>query len=173
MAGSLIKIDEEIVTSAVNSISLTGIDSTYDVYMVAYHSTNADATLGLTLRVLESGTPNTSANYDFAYKILLNNSSFVNQAGTNNTSLSPDSVTTSSLYKGQALIYIYNANNSGEYTFFTIEQGKSTGVNAMEGKQGGGVFTVASSVNGVQIGVVNNPSNNLTGGTFTLYGLAK
>ena len=34
MAGSLIKIDEEIVTSAVASVTLAGIDSTYDVYMV-------------------------------------------------------------------------------------------------------------------------------------------
>ena len=31
MAGSLIKIDEEIVSSAVSSVDLTGIDSTYDV----------------------------------------------------------------------------------------------------------------------------------------------
>ena len=37
MAGSLIKIDEEIVTSAVASVTLTGIDSTYDVYMVKYN----------------------------------------------------------------------------------------------------------------------------------------
>jgi hypothetical protein len=37
MAGSLIKIDEEIVTSAVASVSLLGIDSTYDVYMVKYY----------------------------------------------------------------------------------------------------------------------------------------
>ena len=34
MAGSLVKIDEEIVSSAVASVTLTGIDSTYDVYMV-------------------------------------------------------------------------------------------------------------------------------------------
>ena len=34
MAGSLIKIDEEIVSSAVASVTLTGIDSTYDVYQV-------------------------------------------------------------------------------------------------------------------------------------------
>ena len=36
MAGSLIKIDEEIVTSAVASVTLGGADwdSSYDVYMV-------------------------------------------------------------------------------------------------------------------------------------------
>ena len=36
MAGSLIKIDEEIVTSAVASVELGGAnwDSSYDVYMV-------------------------------------------------------------------------------------------------------------------------------------------
>jgi len=37
MAGSLIKIDEEIVTSAVASVTLGGTDwdSSYDVYMVS------------------------------------------------------------------------------------------------------------------------------------------
>ena len=38
MAGSLIKIDEEIVSSAVASVTLTGIDSTYDVYMVVLNN---------------------------------------------------------------------------------------------------------------------------------------
>jgi|VirMetMinimDraft_7_1064189.scaffolds.fasta_scaffold221811_1 hypothetical protein len=173
MAGSLIKIDEEIVTSAVNSISLTGIDSTYDVYSVVYHSLNADSTLSLQLRCLESGTPNTTSNYDRATKVLLTNSAFANQSQVNQSLINFSSVTTSSLYKGQGLLYIFNANNSSEYTFFTIEEGKQTGVNAGEGKQGGAVFTVASSVNGVQIGVLSSPSNNLTGGTFTLYGLKK
>ena len=34
MAGSLIKIAETTVSSAVASVTLTGIDSTYDVYKV-------------------------------------------------------------------------------------------------------------------------------------------
>ena len=40
MAGSLIKIDEEIVTSAVSSVTLTGIDSTYDVFKVVWTNGN-------------------------------------------------------------------------------------------------------------------------------------
>ena len=36
MAGSLIKIDEEIVSSAVASVTLTGIDSTYGVCIALY-----------------------------------------------------------------------------------------------------------------------------------------
>ena len=58
MAGSLIKIDEEIVSSAVASVTLTGIDSTYDVYMVkifgVYFATDKDS---ITMRVTTSGTP--------------------------------------------------------------------------------------------------------------------
>ena len=38
MAGSLRKIDEEIVSSAVASVTLTGIDSTYDVYKVVINN---------------------------------------------------------------------------------------------------------------------------------------
>ena len=42
MAGSLIKIAETTVTSAVSSVSLVGIDSTYDVYMVRVSNLQCD-----------------------------------------------------------------------------------------------------------------------------------
>ena len=71
MAGSLVKIAETTVSSAVASVTLTGIDSTYDVYMVRFNNVapETDAT-NLRVRFTESGTPDsTSANYDRAKKI--------------------------------------------------------------------------------------------------------
>jgi len=68
MAGSLIKIDEEIVTSAVASVTLTGIDSTYDVYMVKYNDLEFSSDSQVYARVTESGTENTTSNYDAAQK---------------------------------------------------------------------------------------------------------
>ena len=66
---SLIKIDEEIVTSAVASVTLTGIDSTYDVYMLKVNNLKVD-TDNTTLygRVSNSGTADTTSNYDRAAK---------------------------------------------------------------------------------------------------------
>ena len=86
MAGSLIKIDEEIVTSAVASVTLTGIDSTYDVYMVKYNNYKpATDTQVFKFRFTEGGTPNTTANYDMAEKVLTADVAFGNLYYTNQT----------------------------------------------------------------------------------------
>ena len=42
MSGSLIKIAETTVSSAVSSVTLTGIDSTFDVYMVTINNLDPD-----------------------------------------------------------------------------------------------------------------------------------
>jgi hypothetical protein len=90
MAGSLIKIDEEIVTSAVASVTLGGADwdSSYDVYMVT--STNViPSTDGadLQMRFTESGTANSTSNYDHAFKFLTANTAFGNSSITNQINL--------------------------------------------------------------------------------------
>ena len=93
MSGSLIKIDEEIVTSATNTVSLVGINSTYDVYQVVYNNlkVDGDGTVKIRMRFTESGTPNTTANYDRASKFLRTVVSFNNQSSTNQTSFNVDS----------------------------------------------------------------------------------
>ena len=79
MAGSLIKIDEEIVSSAVSSVTLTGIDSTYDVYMVKINNVVPETDIDdVRIRVTESGTPNTTLNYDRAFKNLKADTTFSN-----------------------------------------------------------------------------------------------
>ena len=86
MAGSLIKIDEEIVTSAVASVTLTGIDSTYDVYMLQVANVQPSVdTKNLRLRVTTSGTPDTNAEYNWAAKGLNSGTTFFNNAFTNQT----------------------------------------------------------------------------------------
>ena len=83
MAGSLVKIQETTVTSAVASVTLTGIDSTYDVYMVQI--SNAIPTTDdkdLYTRVTVSGTAQTTSNYDEATKNLRIDTTFSNSALT-------------------------------------------------------------------------------------------
>ena len=67
MAGALIKIDEAIVSSSTESVTLGGSDwdSSYDVYMVVMnnvHSVNDQ--VNPFLRFTASGTEDSSANYD-------------------------------------------------------------------------------------------------------------
>jgi len=174
MAGSLIKIDEEIVTSAVASVTLTGIDSTYDVYMVRFNNVIGTAdNNSLALRVTESGTQNTTANYDTAYKGLNATATFSNIYQANTTAhLINSPVGANPTYNEQSngILYIFNANNSGEYTFFTNETVFLNPFSDLLGSQGGGVFTSASAVDGV---IIFFSTGSIGNGTFTLYGLAK
>ena len=67
MAGSLIKIAESTVTSATANLTLTGIDSTYDVYMLSINNVVASADgKQLTIRVTASGTAKDTSDYDQA-----------------------------------------------------------------------------------------------------------
>ena len=88
MAGSLIKLQETTVSSAVPSVTLTGIDSTYDVYMVvANNVSTTDDNSSIRLRVTKdvSGTPTaqTTSNYDMAFKVLKSDAAFENKSNTN------------------------------------------------------------------------------------------
>ena len=170
MAGSLIKIDEEIVSSAVASVTLTGISSTYDVYMVRINKLEIDTDNNdLKLRFTESGTPNTTANYDSASKVLISTVAFVNNSETNQTSADFSvNLGTGTGEQFNATMYIFNANNSSEYTFYTTENTAYDNNPRLIGKQGGGVFTVASTVDGIQI---LGDSTNIDNGNFVLYGL--
>ena len=172
--GSLIKIDEEIVTSAVASVTLGGSDwdSSYDVYMVKFNNVKP-VTNGadMRVRVTESGTPNTTSNYDEAGKLLRADTTFQNIADVNRDywilSGSVDNGTGENLNN---IMYIFNANNSSEYTFVTIESNYIDS-NNFKGLQGGGVFTVTSQVDGVSI--LFDTGNIDTGSSFVLYGLKK
>jgi len=173
MAGSLIKIDEEIVSSAVASVTLTGIDSTYDVYMVKVMNCTPDTDgQGLHFRFTESGTPNTTANYDVAIKNLRTASGFSNGSGTNETyGLVTGGATGSGTNEtANSIMYIFNANNASEYTFTTIEGAILSNTNELRGGQGGNVFTSSSSVDGIQIFF---DSGNIESATLTLYALKK
>ena len=176
MAGSLVKIDEEIVTSAVASVTLGGSDwdSSYDVYMVKFNNVapTTDNTYPY-IRVTVSGTPDTSANYDRASKGFRTAGAFSNQSNTNETFsyISGNQLGTNTSEVANGILYLFNFNNSSEYSFVTLESTTLNSSSALYGLQGGFVNTVAQSCDGVQF---YQASGNIdTGSTFTLYGLKK
>ena len=183
MAGSLIKVDEFTISSPVASVILGGgssgssglnasIDSTYDVYMIRINNvTGTTEPNAINIRFTVGGTADTSANYDWAHKVLRTNSSFQNQSNTNQTSVNGlDSTGTSTSETVNAIYYLFNFNNASEYSFYTVEASHNETGGTVVGIQGGGVFTSASACDGVYI--FGSGSYNFTG-NFTLYGLKK
>jgi hypothetical protein len=173
MAGSLIKIDEEIVTSAVATVTLTGIDSTYDVYMVKYNNVQPETDIqNLNVRFTVSGTADSSSNYDYAFKKLRTDIAFNTLTATNQdklrTSATPTGTSASEVNNG--LMYLFNFNNASEYSFITEEETMRSYTGLLIGNQGGGVLTVAQACDGIQFFF---ESGNIDSAVFTLYGLKK
>ena len=163
----LLQVATNTVTSAVASVSLTGIDSD-DVYMLAMNnfvpSTDAQ---DFKIRVVESGTPNSTSNYDYAHKLFRSDTTFNNTSATNQSSFDgSSSIGNDTGENGNGIFYIYNANNSSEFTFFTQEVVSASHTSLLAGFQGGCTFTSASQVEGVQIFA---GTDNIQSGTFTLF----
>ena len=174
MAGSLVKIDEEIVTSAVASVTLGGTDwdSSYDVYMVRLNNVlpDTDAT-SLFSRVTIGGTADTTANYDRASKGLRSNTTFSNFSATNDNEFDLGGFGTGGNESANGILYCFNFNSTTEYAFITYEISGITSAANMLGLQGGGVFTSTGSArDGLQFFF---SSGNIDNGVFTLYGLKK
>ena len=164
----LLQVATNTVSSAVSSVSLVGINSD-DIYVVI--STNVvPSTDGadLQMRFTESGSANSTSNYDQAFVFFTANTSFTTSNPVNQNkfdisgSIGKDT-TGESLSQIQ---YIFNANDSNEFTFYTLEQSYIFNAGSNHGNQGGGVFHSTSSVDGVNYFM---DSGNIESGTFTLY----
>ena len=83
----LIQVATATVTSAVASVTLTGIDDD-SVYMVTHNNWSpVDDTVVCRFRVTKSGTAQSDANYDSASKSIASDTSCGHRTITNNTDL--------------------------------------------------------------------------------------
>ena len=171
MEGSLVLIQETTVSSATASVSLVGIDSTFDVYKVVYDNVQCDTDAqNFRIRVTKSGSADTTSNYDQAYKKLDSSTTFGNRSNTNQSYWETEELGTATQEQNNGVLYLFNFNNSSEYSFITVEESTFNTAQQLTGRQGGGVHTVASASDGIQFLM---ESGNIDNGTFTLYGLKK
>ena len=172
MAGQLVQVATETVTSAVASVTLTGIN-TDDVYMLAV-SNCIPVTNGQNgeLRVTKSGSEQSDANYDFAFKGLRTDTTFSTLVSVGSSKWtypigwSTRNTASEAGVSGNGIIYLYNFNSSSEYSFIlndtvTRYSGGTLGV------QGGAVHKVASASDGVHFQW--STGNIDVGAVFTLY----
>ena len=164
----LVQVATNTVTSAVASVTLTGIDSD-DVYMLAFNNVVPSTdSVDLFCRVTESGTANSTSNYDYAVKLMRTATSFANISATNKSQFDlGNNIGTNTGEATNGIMMIYNANNSSEYTFITTEFAEFNSSPELTSWTGGGVFTSSSSVNGLHL--FFDSSSNIASGTFTLY----
>ena len=114
------QIATSTVTSAVASVTLTGIDDD-SVYMVSFNNVlGTSEPTNFSFRFTESGSANSTSNYDYAFWDVFAASSFAGRYGSNQnrTPFNQGSGSTA-LETQQGILYIYNANDSSDETVLT------------------------------------------------------
>lgn len=172
MSGSLVKIAETTVSSAVSAVVLTGISSTYKVYKLVMNNVSpATLNADVHLRFTESGTASSDSDYDYALHQIRDDTSFSDVYATNE-----DAFTISGSLDDEAgktfngFCYIFCAPISNEYTFISVENSYHADGEVLLGNQGCGVYTQDTVVDGVSI-TLENPSSNIDSGTFKIFGI--
>ena len=169
MAGQLVQVATNTVSSAVGFVTLTGIDSD-DVYMLAINNCSpVTAFAKLRARVtLLGGGADSSLQYDRAYKKLRSDTTFQNDSSTNASYAEISSeIGTLAGENNNQILYLYNFGSTTEYAFATNEC--VLGVSSITaGFQGGWVFTKTGTArDGIQLFM--SSGNIDVGSQFTLY----
>ena len=165
----LVQVATNTVSGTPSTVQLLGT-TTDDVYLVAMNNVRPTTdNKDLFCRVTVGDTADDSSEYDYAYKQLRADTSFGNTDETNQSSWRLEyaigNVAGQEMFNG--LMYLYNFNNSSEYSFMSLE-----GSNRLQGQNllaetGGGVQTETQSCNGLEF--FWESSSTFASGTFTLY----
>ena len=170
MAGSLIKIGRVTAGGSSATLTITGIDSTYNVYMV--HVKNivpaSDATIAW--RITKGGSIQTDSNYDNARQDMPNTASFQDNEAQNATSVTNADIesTGDGFY---ANFYLFNFPNASEYSLGTFEHVAYVSTPQVFGGAGAFSHTVASASDGLSFYFTSGA--NIASGELVLYGLKK
>jgi hypothetical protein len=172
MSGSLVLIQETTVSSPIASVTLTGIDSTFNVYQVNYFNVQpSDDAVKLQIRFTVSGTPDTSTNYSKAQLVTSSTSAHVEQSSSNQSSIdSLDQGGTGTQETLQGVHYLFNFSNASEFSFVTYEGTAISSASQLNARQGGGVLKEAQANDGINYSFA---SGNIASGKFKLFGLVK
>ncbi|BAQ84717.1 putative glycoprotein [uncultured Mediterranean phage uvMED] len=171
MSGSLVLIQETVVTSAVSAVTLTGISSSFNVYQVVFNNVapETDAQV-LKLRVTTSGTPDSDSEYDSGIMFFKSAGGFVQTGLTNQDHFPFDTSGTTTGEELNGTLHLFNFQNSSEFSFATVEVVSENSSSAVRSQTGGFYHSVNEANDGVSF-FFN--SGNIASGKFQLFGLVK
>ena len=171
MAGSLIKINEQVASSTPSVLTVTGIDTTYNVYLVQVRGIVPSSDDTIAWRITKGGSIQTDSEYDNARKDMPTTASFQDNEAQNATSVTnADIESTGNGFF--ANFYLFNFANTGEFSFATFETASFVTTPQLFGGNGGFVHTVASASDGLSFFFTGGATIK-NGAELVLYGLKK
>jgi len=168
MAGALIEVATNTVSSAVASVTLTGI-STNDSYMVTYNNVTMNTSgSGIYIRTTTSGSADSDSEYDRAFKMLRADGGFSLLATQGSTVWDVLPQYAASGVTANGVMNLFNFNDSNEYSSVLVDASCFwSGSNGFTGTIGSATHSVAESNDGIHF--VSDSGRTFTTGTFTLY----
>lgn len=171
LGGSLELIQSQTISSSVSTITFTSIkESKYDVHLLQIDNLQRD-TNGTTLLQFsnDGGSSFETSSYENADVRNQSNSSFQEDRSTSATSITLTNTAGASANESVNMYcYFYNLGNSSKYSFVTL-QGSYLISSTYATTFGGGVYSVAETINAFQI--LASTSVNYDSGNIKLYGV--
>ena len=173
MSGSLIKINDATVSSAVSSITISGITNDYSVYQLFIEDVQCAADdKNLIVHLTVSGTADEDSNYDSAFTQVKVGSDDSTSSDANSSSLTiAPSLSDATYETTQGILHLFSFGDSSTYSYVTVEMNTILNNSEMRGMQGAFILTEAQANDGLRF--TWESGSNFSSGKFTLYGLNK
>lgn len=167
MSGSLIKINQAIASGNPSTLTVTGITSDYDIYMVDVVNLVPNASGRVEWRITKGGSIQDDSEYDNARKDMPTNASFQDNENTDDSKVTNATVDSSGSWN--AKFYLFNFTDGSEYSFGTFEHTAYVDSPQVFGGAGAFTHTVESASDGLSFHW--GDSRTFTSGELHLYGL--
>ena len=162
----LVQVNKTVASGTPATIQVTGINSD-DVYLVTTRGLIPSSDDTIAWRITKSGTIQTDSEYDNARKDMPTSASFQDNEAQNATSVTNATIeSTGNGFNG--LFYLYNFNNSSEFSFASFENVSWVSTPQAFGGNGGFVHTVASASDGLSFFFTGGATFN-NGAEIVLY----
>ena len=162
----LVQVNKTVASGTPATIQVTGINSD-DVYLVTTRGLIPSSDDTIAWRITKSGTIQTDSEYDNGRKDMPATAVYQNNNAENATSVTNATIeSTGNGFNG--LFYLYNFNNSSEFSFASFENVSWVSTPQAFGGNGGFVHTVASASDGLSFFFTGGATFN-NGAEIVLY----
>ena len=166
--GKLVQVSNETVTSAVSTVTLTGINDNSNYIVTVRNVVPTTNERIFYIRFTNGGTAITTSNYNRALKTLLASGTFPDASDQNASEIRIEDLGNASGEIANGILHLYNFNDASEYSFANARWSISDQVNGrLLGGQGGYILESEQSCDGLEFHLES--SDTFASGQFVLY----
>lgn len=166
--GKLVQVSNQTVTSAVSTVTLTGINDNSNYIVTVRNVVPTTNARVFYIRFTSGGTAITTSNYNRAVKTLLATGTFPDASDQNASEIRIEDLGNDSGEIANGILHLYNFKDATEYSFVNARWSISDQVSGrLLGGQGGYVLATEQDCDGLQFYLES--SDTFASGEFILY----